>query len=320
MTGYAGSLTGAETQREDDVAVLRELAPAARALVERHLSNAKEWFPHELVPWGRGRDYEPDEVWAPEEAPGVATDRRLDDAVRSSLFVNLLTEDNLPHYFRTIDKLFSEDDPWGYWTRRWTAEEGRHSIVMRDYLMVSRSIDPVALERGRMAQVTAGEVPQPATVVYVSLQELATRISHGNTGRLLRDDVGRKVMARVAGDEFLHHVFYRDLTSALLELDPSTTMVAIDRNVRGFAMPGTGIPGFAGHARAIAAAGIYDFAAHHDHILQPVVLGTWNIEALEGLSPEAELAREQCIAYIARVGKAGRRSTERRESDTAVAS
>jgi len=296
--------------------VLHELAPVASQLVERHLTNAKEWFPHELVPWSRGRDFEAGEQWTAEQSP-------MDEAVRSSLFVNLLTEDNLPHYFRTIDHLFTEDDPWGYWTRRWTAEEGRHAIVIRDYLTVTRMVDPVALERGRMSQVTKGEVPQPATVadglVYVSLQELATRIAHGNTGRMMDDSAGRKVMARVAGDEFLHHVFYRDLTSALLELDPSMVVLAIDRNVRGFAMPGTGIPGFAGHAKAIAKAGIYDFAAHHDLILEPVVLGTWALESVEGLDAEAERARERCLPHIGKVAKAGRRMAERREQRAASA-
>jgi acyl-[acyl-carrier-protein] desaturase len=295
--------------------VLHELAPVASQLVERHLTNAKEWFPHELVPWSRGEDFEPGEQWTAEQSP-------MDEAVRSSLFVNLLTEDNLPHYFRTIDHLFTVDEPWGYWTRRWTAEEGRHAIVIRDYLTVTRMVDPVALERGRMSQVTKGEVPQPETVadglVYVSLQELATRIAHGNTGRLMEDPAGRKVMARVAGDEFLHHVFYRDLTSALLELDPSMVVLAIDRNVRGFAMPGTGIPSFAEHAKAIAKAGIYDFAAHHDLILEPVVLGTWALESVEGLSPEAEQARERCLTHIGKVAKAGRRMAERREQRAAA--
>ena len=291
-------------------AVLHDLAPTAERLVERHLANAKEWFPHELVPWSLGEDFVAGEDWTPEQAP-------MDEAVRSSLFVNLLTEDNLPHYFRTIDRLYTEDEPWGYWTRRWTAEEGRHSIVIRDYLTVTRMVDPVALERGRMSQVTQGQVPQPESVadglVYVSLQELATRIAHGNTGRLLPDAAGRKIMARVAGDEMLHHVFYRDLTSALLEMDPSTTVKAIDRNVRGFAMPGTGIPDFAGHARAIAAAGIYDFAAHHDHILEPVVLGAWGLESVTGLDDEAERARERCLTHIGKVARAGRRMAARRE-------
>ena len=297
-----------------DANLLHELSPVAERLLERHLGNAKEWFPHELVPWSLGRDFEPGEDWQPADAP-------MDEAVRSALFVNLLTEDNLPHYFRTINGLFGIDEAWGAWSQRWTAEEGRHAIVIRDYLTVTRSVDPVALERGRMVQVSLGEVPEPETVVdglvYVTLQELATRISHGNTGRLLADRAGREIMARVAGDENLHHVFYRDATTALLEIDASEVVLAIDRQVRGFEMPGTGIPDFAGHAKAIAAAGIYDFASHHDRILQPVVIGHWRLEHLEGLRPEAESARVRVLRYIERVGKAARFLTERRQERSA---
>jgi acyl-[acyl-carrier-protein] desaturase len=297
-----------------DADLLHELSPVAEGLLERHLGNAKEWFPHELVPWSLGRDFEAGEEWDPSEAP-------MHEALRSALFVNLLTEDNLPHYFRTINAVFGVDDAWGAWSKRWTAEEGRHAIVIRDYLTVTRSVDPVALERGRMVQVSLGEVPEPETVVdtlvYVTLQELATRISHGNTGRLLADRRGREIMARVAGDENLHHVFYRDATTALLEIDPSEVVLAVDRQVRGFEMPGTGIPGFAAHAKAIAAAGIYDFASHHDRILQPVVIGHWRLEHLEGLRPEAEEARQRVLRYIARVGKAARFLSERRQERSA---
>ena len=300
----------------DDVALLIELSPVAERLVERHLSNAKEWFPHEMVPWSRGRDFAPGEDWDADQAP-------MDEAVRSALFVNLLTEDNLPHYFRTIDALFGIDDAWGAWSKRWTAEEGRHSIVIRDYLTVTRAVDPVALERGRMNQVSKGQVPQPVSVldglVYVTLQELATRISHRNTGRLLEDRTGYEIMARVAGDENLHHVFYRDATSAALELDPSGVVKAIERQVVGFDMPGTGIANFATHAKAIAKAGIYDFAAHHDHILQPVVIGHWKLESIEGLDAEAEQARARTLRHIERVGKAGRRGAARREQRDALA-
>ncbi|MGH9183592.1 MAG: acyl-ACP desaturase [Acidimicrobiales bacterium] len=296
----------------DDAKLLHELAPVVEGLLERHLDNAREWFPHELVPWSRGRDFEAGETW------DATADGPMDEAVRSALFVNLLTEDNLPHYFRTIDALFGEEQPWGAWTRRWTAEEGRHAVVIRDYLTVTRSIDPVALERGRMHQVSRGEVPRPESVadclVYVTLQEAATRISHRNTGRLLDDRRGYEVMARVAGDEHLHHVFYRDLTAAAVEVDPSAAVLAIDRQVRGFEMPGTGIPGFAAHARAIAAAGIYDFTSHHDHILRPVAFDHWGLDRLEGLSPAADQARERVLSHIARVGRAGRRQAERRQA------
>ncbi|HUF32507.1 MAG TPA: acyl-ACP desaturase [Acidimicrobiales bacterium] len=299
-----------------DAEILNELAPIAEELFERHLTNAKEWFPHEMVPWSEGRDFEAGEEWSPDEAP-------MDEAVRSSLFVNLLTEDNLPHYFRTINNLFGGDEVWGAWSKRWTAEEGRHAIVIRDYLTVTRGVDPVSLERGRMSQISGGQVPEPPTVadgfVYVTLQELATRIAHGNTGRRMEDKRGQKIMARVAGDENLHHVFYRDITSTMIEFDPSLVVLAIDRNVREFSMPGTGIPNFANHAKAIAQAGIYDFAAHHDHILQPVVVKHWGLESIQGLSPEAEEARSSVLAHIERVGKAGRRMNERREAKAARA-
>ena len=49
---------------------------------------------------------------------------------------------------------------WISWVGRWTAEEGRHAIVLRDYLTVTRNIDPVALERGRMTQLQTGLRPR----------------------------------------------------------------------------------------------------------------------------------------------------------------
>ena len=96
--------------------LITELTPVAETLLERHVASAREWFPHELVPWS---------AWA---EPPV----ELDDAVRRAVLVNLLTEDNLPYYFASIDDLFGSNGVWGEWSRRWTAEEGRHSIVIRD--------------------------------------------------------------------------------------------------------------------------------------------------------------------------------------------
>jgi acyl-[acyl-carrier-protein] desaturase len=290
-------------------ALLAELEPLAATYLDRHIAGSKEWFPHELVPWGRGRDFEEGYAWSPDEEP-------LPDAVRSSLFVNLLTEDNLPYYFRTIESMFGTDSAWGVWARRWTAEEGRHSIVIRDYLTVTRAIDPVALERARMAQVSRGEVPEPDDprdgFAYVALQELATRIAHHNTGKLLEDRAGYEIMKKVASDENRHHLFYRDLVSAALELDPDGMMCAIERQVRTFEMPGTGIVDFDTHAKAIARAGIYDFAIHHDQILVPVVVRHWKVASVEGLSEAGEKARDALLQRIERIGRAGHRLAERR--------
>jgi acyl-[acyl-carrier-protein] desaturase len=173
-----------------------------------------------------------------------------------------------------------------------------------------------------MIQVSTGVVPQPPSLadllVYVSLQELATRVAHHNTGRLLSDPAGRRIMTRVAADENLHHLFYRDLTSVALAIDPETMVPAIERQVRHFAMPGTGIPDFGRHARAIANAGVYDFRAHHDQILVPVVIRHWHLDGLRGLRSTAEQARERLLGHIDRVGRAARRLVERREPQPAT--
>lgn len=301
-------------------AMLHELEATAGRLLERHLAASKEWFPHEHVPYSRGRDHEPGETWSPDTADlgGV----HIDGALRSALLVNLLTEDNLPYYFRSVERMFGPDGAWGTWVRRWTAEEGRHAMVIYGYLMTTRAIDPVELERSRMAQVSGGVTPDPPSThegfVYLALQELATRISHRTTGQLLGDPVGYEVMMRVAADENLHQLFYRDLAAAAIEVDPSGMMIAIERQVANFAMPGVGIPNFAQHAAAIARAGIYDLSIHHDQILVPVVLRQWRVDHIDGLNAEAEAARERLMTRLAKSERVARRVAERREAALAA--
>ncbi len=291
------------------------LTPQVEILFERHLATTKSWMPHELIPWERAVETAPRDAWDPESSP-------LSAGVRSALVVNLLTEDNLPYYFETINRMFA-NEVWREWGRRWTAEEMRHGIVIRDYITVTHAVDLEALENARMHQVSGGRVPQPDsavdTIAYVAMQELATRISHRNTGNLLDDEAGYKVMARVAADENLHYLFYRDLVSAALEVDPSGTVCAIERQVRTFEMPGVGIPDFSAHANAIAAAGIYDLVLHHDQVLVPVVLRHWGIETIEGLSPEAEEARARIVHHIDRIARIGARLASRRASEPATA-
>ncbi|MEO5725185.1 MAG: acyl-ACP desaturase, partial [Ilumatobacteraceae bacterium] len=212
---------------------------------------------------------------------------------------------------------------WREWSHRWTAEEARHSIALRDFMTVTRSLDPWMLEDGRMSQMSGGQVPEPPSAVdgfvYVALQELATRIAHRNTGKAMQASLGDhpvgkagyEVISRVAADENFHFLFYRDITSAALELAPSLVLPAIERQVREFEMPGTGIPGFRQHAELIARGGLYNLQQHHDQILQPVVLKFWKIESLEGLTAEAEVARDKVLRQISRIGSAAKRLAER---------
>ena len=302
----------------EELALLKEIEPVAEELLNRHLGVAKEWFPHEMIPYSRGKDFVPGEQWSDSDSDFGSDEIKMSDAVRGSLFVNLLTEDNLPYYSRDINRLFGNDGAYGEWGRNWTAEEGRHSIVIRDYLTVTRALDPVALERGRMQQVRGGQVPAPLdlfeAIAYVSMQELATRIAHRNTGKLIEDQVGEAIMSRVGNDENLHYLFYRDLTTAAIAVDPSSMVIGIERAVRTFAMPGTGIPDFERLSREIARAGIYDLLIHHDQILQPVVMRHWKLDQLTGLSDEAEKAREALFKRIDRIGKVGAKMASERVS------
>ena len=175
--------------------LLLALEPAAERMLNRHLEMAKEWFPHDYIPYSMGRDFDK-EPWTPDQP-------RISGVAQIAFEVNLLTEDNLPSYHREIHRMFGAGDgAWINWVNRWTAEEGRHAIVLRDYLVVTRNIDPIAIERGRMNQLQIaynhdddGNVLRG--LAYVAFQELATRISHRNTGRYSSDPVADKIMTRI---------------------------------------------------------------------------------------------------------------------------
>ncbi len=280
---------------------LEDLEPEVTRLLDRHLAVAREWFPHEYVPWELGRSYA-DEPWQ-------ESDSRLSATARIALELNLLTEDNLPSYHLALWRLFGGEGAWGEWARRWTAEEGRHSIAIRDYLVTSRAVDPCALERERMEHVARGYAPRGIdgpydALVYVTLQELATRIAHRNTGAITGDPVAERLLVRVALDENLHHAFYRDLGAAALALDASAMVFAIRRQVLGFSMPGFELRGFRERAISIAAAGIYDLRIHRDQVLRPVLLKHWRLHELRGLDDDAQRARDEVLGFVDVVGAA----------------
>jgi len=278
--------------------LLLELNPVVERELNRHIPVAKEWFPHEYIPWSDGRTY--DGVLGGE--PWTETDSKLTDVARSALIINLLTEDNLPSYHHEIAVLFGRDQAWGDWVHRWTAEEGRHGLALRDYLSVTRAVDPVQLERLRMEHMSKGyksanDQSVLRSLAYVSFQELATRVSHRNTGRATGDPVADQLLARIAADENLHMIFYRNLLQAALQLDPDQTMRAITEVVKTFEMPGADIPGFQRKAVEMAIDGIYDLRQHRDDVVMPV-LRYWKVFDVEGLSAEGERARDELSEFL----------------------
>ena len=291
----------------NEAGLLIELEPEAGRLYDRHAKVAQEWFPHDFIPYRLGRDFDK-EPWTPDQP-------RLTGVAQVAFEIGLLTEDNLPSYHRLIHGMFGNGDgAWINWVGRWTAEEGRHAIVLRDYLTVTRNIDPIALERGRMSQLQKGyDLDAPDTLhglAYVAFQELATRIAHRNTGRYSDDPVADKIMVRIAADENLHMVFYRDIMSAALKLQPSAAVQAIVDEVLRFQMPGAGIPGFLRKAAQMAKAGIYDLRVHREEVLLPIIRH-WKIFEVTGLDGAAEEARRKLAEHLEKLDAAAKRFEER---------
>jgi len=299
----------------DTAQLLTELEPTVEENLNRHLGMAKEWMPHEYVPWSEGRNFAflGGEPWSVEQST-------LSPIARTALEVNLLTEDNLPSYHREVERAFGRDTAWGTWVNRWTAEEGRHAFCIRDYLLATRGVDPDELERARMETMEtgydSGDKPLLHVCAYVSFQELATRVSHRNTGRYAEDPVAEKLLTRVSMDENLHMVFYRNIVAAALEIAPNQTMRAITDEVKSFEMPGSIIPGFLRKSVQIAKAGIYDLRIHHDDVVMPL-LRQWGVLEMNGLDAEGEKARTELVEALEALDTQASRFVAQREEAAA---
>ncbi|MET0198657.1 acyl-ACP desaturase [Rhodococcus sp. RS1C4] len=298
--------------------LLQELVPVAEDNVNRHMSMAKEWHPHDYVPWDEGRNFA--------ELGGIDYDpeqSKLSEVAKAAMITNLLTEDNLPSYHREIAENFSQDGAWGTWVGRWTAEENRHGIVMRDYLVVTRGVDPVALEQARMIHMTNG-FASPAgsqtgllhSVSYVTFQELATRVSHRNTGKVCDDPIADRMLQRIAADENLHMIFYRNISAAALDIAPDQTLDALSDIVMNFQMPGAGMPNFRRNGVLMAKHGIYDLRQHLEDVVWPV-LRKWRIFERDDFTGRGENKREELAAFLEDLEKQATKFEEMRDRSLA---
>ncbi|MDV8022966.1 acyl-ACP desaturase [Rhodococcus sp. IEGM 1330] len=279
--------------------LLQELVPTAEDNVNRHITMAREWHPHDYVPWDEGRNFAAlgGQDYDPEQS-------KLSDVAQAAMITNLLTEDNLPSYHREIAENFSRDGAWGTWVGRWTAEENRHGIVMRDYLVVTRGVDPVALEEARMIHMTNGYASPAGTqvgllhsVAYVTFQELATRVSHRNTGKVCDDPIADRMLQRIAADENLHMIFYRNITGAAMDISPDQTLQAVSDIVTNFVMPGAGMPNFRRNGVLMAKHGIYDLRQHLEDVVWPV-LRKWSVFERNDFTARGENTREELAVFL----------------------
>jgi acyl-[acyl-carrier-protein] desaturase len=155
-------------------------------------------------------------------------------------------------------------------------------------------------------------------IAYVSFQELATRVSHRNTGRAAGEPLAEQLLARISTDENLHMVFYRNLMAAAFDVAPDETMQAVRDEVVGFAMPGAGMTDYLRNSVVIAKAGIYDLRLHHDEVVAPIVK-FWRVFDRTDLGPVGEAAREELATFMAGLDTQASRFVEQRERSRARA-
>ena len=118
-------------------------------------------------------------------------------------------------------------------------------------------------------------------------------------------------MVRIAADENLHMVFYRDILGAALKIRPSEAVRAIVDEVLAFEMPGAGIPGFVRKAaddregRHLRPAGPPRRGPAAD---RPPLAACFE---LSGLDAAAEEARHRLVEHLEQLDAAARRFEER---------
>ncbi len=274
----------------NDRELLIALTDVVEAELHRHLGEAQGWQPQDLVPWDEGRNFEflGGVDWAPEQST-------LSENGKLGLTVALLAADNMPSYHRELARQL-RNGPWWRWVGRWTAEENRHSIVIRDYMVLTRAVDPVELERVRMTHMTSNYIAPPMHLLEVlansAFEEAASSIRLRNTGALGGDPVVAGICERIAADDELQRTFYANVVSASLDRFPDQTAKAIAGRVRGFQVPLIPLPGGRDSTSELAAAGIYDPAREDELVFGPL-LAQWNIFDRTDLGADGEQARAE---------------------------
>jgi acyl-[acyl-carrier-protein] desaturase len=189
-------------------------------------------------------------------------------------------------------------------------DRARHHqvVAQRDpvpVLLGGPAVDPFELEKLRMEVVNRGFSPGQNqqiredlfaeslfdSITYVTFQELATRISHRNTGKACNETIADQLLAKISADENLHMIFYRDVTEAGFEIAPNQVMKSLHKVLRNFQMPGYQVPEFRRKAVMIAVGGVYDPRIHLDDVVKPV-LKKWRIFEREEFTGEAAEMRD----------------------------
>ncbi|CAN6318863.1 unnamed protein product [Urochloa humidicola] len=300
--------------------VLRQLEPWVEDHVLPLLKSVEEsWQPSDLLPDPAALDSDGFRAACMDLRAGAAG---VPDELLVCLVANMVTEEALPTYpsvlkrFKAVrDTTGTDGTAWARWIRGWSAEENRHGDVLNGYMYLCSRFDMREVERTVQRLIRDGMYVHAHAspfhgFIYVSFQERATAIAHGNTARLVGPrGAGDATLARICGtvaaDEKRHEAAYTRIMRKLFEAEPDAAVRAMAYMMRrridmptAFINDGSCQGGGDFYARFIAIAekaGTYtlsDYRGILEHLMRQ-----WGVEELTaGLSGEGRRARDYLCA------------------------
>lgn len=280
----------------------------------------KIWQPTDLLPDSEKETFF-EEV---KELREIAKDLPYDFWV--VLVGDTITEEALPTYESWLTEVEGVDSEakngWSRWVKNWTGEENRHGDVLNKYLYLSGRVNMREIEMTTQHLINdgfdigTGRDPYK-NFVYTSFQELATYVSHNRVAQMAKkygDNKLSKMCKLIAGDEMRHHHAYSEFINQIFKVDPSEMMLAFQYMMKQkIVMPAhflresgqkisSAFEQFSDSAQRI---GVY---TAHDYVdIMQKLIEKWEIDKINGLTDEAEKARDFLIKLPARMAKVSER-------------
>ena len=285
------------------------------------------WQPADLLPDATRDTFFQEVKDLQENAKGLSYD------LVAVLIGDTITEEALPTYESWLSMVegVSKDEKGGWmrWVRHWTAEENRHGDLLNKYLYLSGRVNMRAMEVSTQYLIAdgfdigTGRDPYK-NFVYTSFQELATYISHNRVAQMAKkygDNKLSKMCKLIAGDEMRHHMAYSEFINQIFKVDPSEMMLAFQYMMKQkIVMPAhflresgqkisSAFEHFSDSAQRI---GVY---TAHDYVdIMQKLIEKWEIDKINGLTDEAEKARDFLMKLPARMARVSERLVVPQES------
>lgn len=291
--------------------VIQALEPLAESQLKYLGKRERQWFPDQFL----------------NDSDKLRENAKNLSPLTIAIFLgNAVTEKGLPAYMTALNKAAGVSDytgkdktPSAEWIRGWTAQELEHEEVMYGWALLSDRVNMRALNILNYNLIRYGFDPRTREspykgYAYTTPQELATKISHDNTGKLAKREgdlvVHDMSSIRIAPDENRHYLFNAGFMGGIFELDPDGATIAVDDIMTrdgGMVMPGALMsetmneldskiaktPFFEKFEIAAQKAEIYTI---HDYVnIFDTLIKVWKIEDRVLRSEKAEKAREHLI-------------------------